>query len=472
METSEPEPATWKLFKKIPNIFMEKKNVQSTKTNMMTSTEKNQVNREESTEKIQVNDKFVDGAEAAVTAPATAEPATTPTAAVPTTCSPQKCPPPRINPWATCTNSTSEDDATLAEALTEFAVKFYKTATQHKSRETNFVFSPISISTALSNLLLGTCGETKDRLEKLLSYPKDFVCVHEVLKAFRKSKALTSANAIFYQPALKLESDFRNLSKAYYQTELLPLTNNSHQAVLDINAWVSRHTGGKIKKLLDDMDPDAQMVLLNAVYFHSKWKTLFKLKNTKEEYFYRPNLPPIKVPMMTSKKYPVASYTDHYLQARVARFQLSHGMSLVIIVPRSLSQNLSEVEDQLSGLVFKSMMAKLETLPFKPTIVSLPKFKVDSSQDLLEIIGEMDYGFFFDANLCGISQDEELAVSGAKHRAMVQINEEGVEAAAATEFSLARSANFFEVQQPFLFSLWKDQTAPLFLGRISDPQAP
>ena len=68
---------------------------------------------------------------------------------------------------------------------------------------------------------------------------------------------------------------------------------------------------------------------------------------------------------------------------------MSHGMSLVIIVPRALSQNLSEVEDKLSGPVFLSMMAKLETIPFKPTIVSLPKFKVDSSQDLMEIIGAM-----------------------------------------------------------------------------------
>uniref|UniRef100_A0ABM5F801 Plasma protease C1 inhibitor isoform X2 n=1 Tax=Pogona vitticeps TaxID=103695 RepID=A0ABM5F801_9SAUR len=333
--------------------------------------------------------KCVNATEVAVRAPTTAEPVTTPTTAVPTTCPPQKCPPLRINPWAACTNSTPEDNTKLAEALTEFTVRFYKTATRHKSRDSNFVFSPLSISTMLSNLLLGTCDETKDRLEKLLSYPKEFTCVHKALKAFSKSEALTSANAIFYQPALKLESDFRNLSKAYYQTELLPLTNNSNQAVFDINAWVNRHTGGKIKKLLDDLDSDAQMVLLNAVYFHSKWKNVFKLENTKREYFYRANLPRIKVPMMMSKKYPVASYMDHYLGAKVGRFQMSHGMSLVIIVPRALSQNLSEVEDKLSGPVFQSMMAKLETIPFKPTIVSLPKFKVDSSQDLMEIIGAM-----------------------------------------------------------------------------------
>lgn len=400
----------------------------------------------------------------------TETPVRTTTVAETTLCPPQKCPPPRRNPWAACTNPTPEDDSKLAEALTEFAVHFYKAATRQMRRDSNFIFSPISITTMLSNLLLGTCGESKDRLEKLLFYPKDFTCVHKALKALSKSEALTSANAIFHQSALKLESDFRNLSKVYYQTELVPLTNNSDQAVVDINAWVSKHTDGKIKKLLDSLDPDVQMVLLNAVYFHAKWKTMFKLKNTREDFFHRPGLPRIKVPMMMSKKYPVASYMDRYLEAKVGRFQLSHGMSLVIIVPRSLSQNLSEVEEQLSASVFKSMMTKLEAMPFKPTVVSLPKFKLDSSQDLMEIVGEMDYGFFFDTNLCGISRDEELAVSGAQHRAVIQISEEGVEAAAATEVSLARSANFFEVQQPFMFMLWKDKTAPLFLGRINDPQ--
>ncbi|KAH0621135.1 hypothetical protein JD844_022175 [Phrynosoma platyrhinos] len=407
----------------------------------------------------------------------TAYPTTTPATSTATTCPPDKCLPPRSNPWDACTNPTPEDDTKLADALTKFAVEFYKAAIQNEKHASNLVFSPISISTMLSNLLLGTCSETTDRLEKLLFYPEEFTCVHKALKALSKSDALASANAIFYQSALKLNSEFRNLTWEYYQTKMSPLNNNSNQAVLDINAWVSKYTGNKIKKLLDDLDPDVQMVLLNAVYFQAKWKTLFKEKNTKLEQFYRQGFPTIWVPMLMSKKYPVASYFDSFLQAKVGRFQLSHNMSLVIIVPRSLSQSLSEVEERLNADIFKSVMTKLESITFKPTIVSLPKFKVDSSQDLMEIIGRMgeknklDYGLFFDANLCGISPDTELAVSSAQHKAVVQISEEGVEAAAASGASLARSANFFEVQQPFLFSLSRDGKAPLFLGRITDPQA-
>lgn len=81
------------------------------------------------------------------------------------------------------------------------------------------------------------------------------------------------------------------------------------------------------------------------------------------------------------------------------------------------------------------------------------------------------YGIFFDANLCGISEKEELAVSSARHRAVMEISEEGVEAAAATAVSLARTANFFEVQQPFIFAVVNEKRLPIFMGRINNPQA-
>jgi len=184
-----------------------------------------------------------------------------------TSCPLESCSP-RWKPWPACARSTPEDELKLAEALSKFSLDFYKIAIQKK--DGNMVFSPLSVTTTLSNLLLGACDETKDRLEKLLFYPKEFACVHRALKALGKSEGLTSANAIFYQPTLKMSSEFHNLTSTFYRTKLKPLTNNTHQAVTDINSWVSEHTSNKIKQLLDDLDPDAQMVLLNAVYFQCK----------------------------------------------------------------------------------------------------------------------------------------------------------------------------------------------------------
>ncbi|XP_070787346.1 plasma protease C1 inhibitor isoform X2 [Pituophis catenifer annectens] len=386
-----------------------------------------------------------------------------------TSCPPNLCSQ-RWKPWPTCAQSTPEDEQKLAEALSRFSLEFYKIAIQ--KNDGNMVFSPLSIITTLSNLLLGACDETKDRLESLLFYPKEFACVHSLLKVLGKSKALTSANAIFYQPALKMGSGFHNLTSTFYQTKLKLLSNNTYQAVTDINSWVSERTGNKIKKLLDDLDPDTQMVLLNAVYFHSKWKTIFKKKNTVFEEFHRPGLSSIKVPMMTSKKYPVASYFDYNLQAKVGRFQLHDNLSLAILIPRSQFTSLSEIEERLTATAIMSTLNMLETLPLKPTIVTLPKFKLESSQDLTEIIGEMDFGLFYDADLCGMAPGEAVAMSSAKHKAVLQVSEEGVEAAAATSVNLARTATVFEVQQPFIFLFLRDHRVPVFMGRVTNPLEP
>nr|XP_056706796.1 plasma protease C1 inhibitor [Euleptes europaea] len=400
----------------------------------------------------------------------TAKPTTVPTTIETTDSSSlQRCQP-LSNPWVSCNKSTVEDEIKLAEALSEFAISFYLAAIQFEKSDSNLVFSPFSISMILSNLLLGARGQTKEDLENVLSYPKEFTCIHDAMGAFRKSEALTAASAIFAQPALTWNNDFYQLSQKFYRSLLRSLSNDSVYDVNEINNWVSRNTDNKIKKLLDHLDSDVQMVLVNAVYFQSKWKTTFKSKNTIKENFYRPGAPPTNVFMMTSKKYPLASFTDHILQAKVGCLQLSHNMSLVIIMPRFLSQNLSDVEKHLSGDVFKSIMAKLDHIPFKSTVVTVPKFKVDSSLDLMSIVGEMAYGIFFDVNLCGISENEELALSSARHRAVMEINEEGVEAAAATAISLARTANFFEVQQPFIFAVVNEKRFPVFMGRINNPQ--
>lgn len=378
--------------------------------------------------------------------------------------------PPRRNPWVACNHSTPETEEIVAAALTKFAVNIYKKAIESE-KDSNIVFSPISIAVMLSNLLLGACDETKERLEQLLSYPEDVTCVHAALKNLQKSEALASASAIFYQPTLTLNDEFRSLSDKFYRSWIRHLSNDSHQDVTDINAWVSKNTDQKIKKLLDDLDPDVQMVLLNAVFLRAKWKSLFRKNAIKEEEFYLPGHRSISVPMLTSKKYPVASFVDYSLQAKVGRLQLSHNMSMIIIMPLSLSQNLSEVERRLDADVLMAVMSKLESMPFRPTIVTLPKFKVASSQDLISIVHRLDYGIFYDANLCGISEDEEVAVTSAQHRAVLEINEEGVEAAAATVISLARTANFFSVHQPFIFMVSKNNEFPVFLGRIHNPKA-
>ncbi|XP_034618085.1 plasma protease C1 inhibitor isoform X3 [Trachemys scripta elegans] len=401
----------------------------------------------------------------------TKEPTAAPTteATMAPTTTPQRCPP--SDPWGSCGDDAKEESPRVATALTDFALKFYSKLAKGKGTSSNVVFSPFSVALALSHLLLGARGETKGRLESILSYPSDLVCVHAPLQRLLKSQALISASALFLRQGLHLNEAFRNQSLHFYNSRPQMLSGNETQDLQLINKWVRVMTKGKIKKLLKELEPDVQLVLLNAVYFQSKWKTTFKVKNTVNETFYRPGQASIQVPMMTSKKYPLAFFNDPNLQAKVGRLQLSHNVSLIVIVPQLVSQMLAEVQQKLTKETFAAVMKKLMGTPFKPTVVSLPKLKLDSSQNLLDILGEMDYGIFYDSNLCGISEAEDLLVTSAQHRAMLELNEEGVEAAAATAFSVARTAWVFDVQQPFLFVLWNDDHSfPIFMGHVNDPR--
>lgn len=80
------------------------------------------------------------------------------------------------------------------------------------------------------------------------------------------------------------------------------------------------------------------------------------------------------------------------------------------------------------------------------------------------------YDFSYNLNLCGLTEDPDLQVSAMQHQAVLELTETGVEAAAASAVSVARSLLVFEVQQPFLFVLWDQQHGfPIFMGRVYDP---
>ncbi|KAH0508812.1 Plasma protease C1 inhibitor [Microtus ochrogaster] len=306
-------------------------------------------------------------------------------------------------PLAQCSDSDRKSsEATLAEALTEFSMKLYSAFSSTKKAETNMAFSPFSIASLLTQVLLGAGDSTKSNLEDVLSYPKDFACVHQALKAF-SSKGVTSVSQIFHSPA--------------------------------------------------------------------KWKKPFEQKNQKSPFLYKNSV--IKVPMMSSKKYPMAHFSDQTLKARVGQLQLSHNLTFVIMVPQSQKHKLEDMEEALTPTVFKAVMKKLELSRYQPTYLVMPQIKVKNNQDMLSIMEKMEFfDFSDDLNLCGLTDDPDLQVSSMKHQTVLELTETGVEAAAASAVSVARNLIIFEVQQPFLFLLWDQQHKfPVFMGRVYDPRA-
>ncbi|XP_021049778.1 plasma protease C1 inhibitor [Mus pahari] len=372
-------------------------------------------------------------------------------------------------PLAQCSDSDrGSSEATLSGALTDFSVKLYHAFSATKMAETNMAFSPFSIASLLTQVLLGAGDNTKSNLESILSYPKDFACVHQALKGF-SSKGVTSVSQIFHSPDLAIRDTYVNASQSLYGSSPRVLGPDSAANLELINTWVAENTNHKIRELLDGLPSDTRLILLNAVYLSAKWKIAFEQKKMKVPFFYKNSA--IKVPMMSSKKYPVAQFNDQTLKAKVGQLQLSHNLSFVIILPQIPKHQLKGIEEALNPTVFKAIMKKLELSKFQATYLTMPRIKVKSSQDMLSVMEKLEFfDFSYDLNLCGLTEDPDLQVSAMKHETVLELTETGVEAAAASAISLARNLLVFEVNQPFLFLLWDQQHKfPVFMGRVYDP---
>ncbi|KAF4110209.1 plasma protease C1 inhibitor [Onychostoma macrolepis] len=380
-------------------------------------------------------------------------------------------------PWEDCEEQDSRSGkAILQDSLRDFSVSVYAELKGSKP-QTNLIFSPISIAVALYNLLLGARGETRTQLESALRIPAEFSCVHSETKKLQQviKDTLRMASAIFYSPERQLGEAFVNQSKEFYDVVPEKLTNDSNQNVILINQWVAKKTNKKITELIDYLDDTTSFILLNAVYFNGKWKTVFE-STDKRENFIKFSGEVIEVQTLYSSKYNLQMGYSKKLQAEVGKFPLTGKNSLYILVPRTTSEeSFALMEDNINKHSIEVMVSEMNKMPAQTAEVILPKIKltVDTQlEDLLRNLGLSD--LFSNPNLCGIFPEEAKSfISDARHSAFLSLTEKGVEAAAATTISFSRSFSSFAALQPFILILWSDEAgAPLFMGRIINPINP
>ncbi|KAM8807380.1 plasma protease C1 inhibitor [Eudromia elegans] len=367
-----------------------------------------------------------------------------------------------------CMAPTAAQSAAVVEALGTFALRFYQHAAGAAEPGTNLLFSPINVAMGLSQLLLGARGETRQRLGAVLGYAPGLRCVHGALRQLAHAPGLLSAARIFHHPALQLQPSFLNASRHFYGAQPYTLSGNESLDVLRVNEWVSEATRGHLPRLLQWLPPGAHLLLLSAVHFQGRWKRPFRAADTVPLPFQRPARGPVLVPTMTSKKYPVALFTEPSLRAQVGRLELDGGLSLVLLVPMGALGALDALEQALTPAAFVALLRKAVAMPPRAAALALPRFRLDLAHDVVALVHDMDYGLFLDAELCGLAPGAEL--DSVRHRAVLALDEAGVEAAGATAASLARTARVLDALRPFLFVLLEDATGlPLFMGRLSDP---
>ena len=355
-----------------------------------------------------------------------------------------------------------------------------------KEKFENMFFSPYSISAALSMVLLGAEGGTAAELSTGLGFgDKRSNAIHkdqlEVLKQLAETAGnitLETANKLFIEQCYGLTEKFLQDALQYYQSEAesLNFSGDSDNSRIQINKWVESKTNNKIQDLLPtgSIDSRTRLVIANAIYFKGDWMNKFNERHTTLSNFYVNEKRTDKVQMMSQKKKFRMTF-DRDLGVQVVNLPYQgRKVSMVLIVPTERF-GLQKLESRLSHEKLQALTAELYE---EDVELVLPRMKLEYDMNLIPVLQKLGIREVFDqdkANLQGISGQPDLFVSGAFHKAFLEVNEEGSEAAAATAVVMVRrSALSMPVRvvcdHPFMFLIKHNPTRSiLFMGRFVVP---
>lgn len=378
------------------------------------------------------------------------------------------------------TEATAPEEEADTQAVVRgnvaFAVDLYQ---QLSTQEGNVFFSPYSISLALGMTYGGARGNTAEEMARALHFPENHEQLHPAFERLNRKLAdaatktgqkLTIANGLCLTGG-KVSPEYSELLQNRYDAELFGGDVDA------INAWVEEKTEGKIEEILDQLSADSVCVLLNAIYFKGLWESQFKEEQTHDAPFFVSPEKKVTVPLM-HQKCDLKVLRKEGFQAASMPYK-GGGMSMVILLPGEVD-GLPALEEQLNAQNLGQWLAELDKTMPQETDIYLPRFKVETGYDLVDPIQALGVHDAFEADVAdfrGMGWPKgDLWIAQIKHKAFVEVNEEGTEAAAATAVEMVTKAAMprppFRADHPFLFVIRDNQTgAVLFLGRLVNPKA-
>ncbi len=381
-------------------------------------------------------------------------------------------------------NSVATDLKATVEGNTQFAVDLYSKLKD--DQEGNLFLSPYSISTALAMTYGGARGNTAKEMADVLHFSSDieglFSNLGELETRFediqKKGEVkLSIVNSLWPQVGYPFLEEYLSLIRVHFGVTITPVDymNATEESRLKINQWVENKTEDKIKELIrkGDLSVLTRLVLVNAIYFKGNWANQFKVERTQPKDFRLLDGGVKQVPMMHQKGN--FGYRE-FDNCKVLELPYEgEQLSMFIILPNNPGE-LPMLENNLS---IENLKSWLSPLPIKEVMVYLPKFKITwgtfELNEPLKDLGIKD-AFTSRADFSGMNGRKNLFISKVLHKAFIDVNEEGTEAAAATAVIVnfkggLPKLSIFNADHPFLFLIRDNTTGSiLFLGRVVDPE--
>jgi len=375
------------------------------------------------------------------------------------------------------------DAQNFAGGNTAFALDLYA---RLESTDGNLFFSPFSISTCLAMTYAGARGNTASQMAQTLHFTTNqnqlavsFGRLQRQLNNEPATQAveLNMANGLWAQPGHPFLPIYLNVAREQYGATVrqADFRTQAGAARLEINNWASDQTKGKISNLIQPglLDAATRLVLVNAIYFKGRWASEFDPQKTIQSPFPIASTKKLEVPMM--------SLTADLKYAEIDGLQLlqlpyaGNDLAMVILLPAEID-GLKGMEAQLNQATLDRWLAQARE---QKVAVFLPKFKLSAQFSLAKILAAMGMtdACSAQADFSGMDGGRDLYLSAVVHKAFVEVNEEGTEAAAATGVMIRSMAVMrpkptpvFRADHPFIF-LIRDLSSGsiLFLGRLVDP---
>ncbi len=371
-----------------------------------------------------------------------------------------------------------------------FAWKLYRLL---KSGTGNVVFSPFSIACAVAMLFFGAEGNTRNQIREALGLKNELADDSTALgNYFQTLKGkdpdsnyvLNSANALWMQIGGEILEKYTGILRNDFGAELFQcdFAKDHLKAMREINAWVSGKTREKIPDLLnsESLSPLTRMVIVNALYFLGNWASPFDEELTTKKPFQTPHFPDGEKERFVDMMIQTSDFSYHEnsdLQI-LEMVYLDSPFSMVILLPRRVD-GIYDLEENIEA---EKLDKQLASFSAREVQVSLPRFNVRSGLDLNDVLIETGIIDAFDerlANFTKINTEEPFFLSQVIHEAVIEVNETGTEAAAATAMVAAMGVMeefepeppaIFKADHPFLYLIRNWQTGSiLFSGRLMEP---
>ncbi|XP_015677649.1 neuroserpin [Protobothrops mucrosquamatus] len=382
--------------------------------------------------------------------------------------------------------STSIPDETIAE----FSVNVYSQL-RATGEDENIIFSPLGIAITMGMVELGAHGSTLKEIQHSMGYEglkngEEFAFLKDLsdMAATEDSHyVMKLANSLYVQNGYHVSDKFLQLLKKYFKADVEAVDFSQNIAVAGyINKWVANHTNNMIKDFVSARDFSAltHLAIVNAIYFKGNWKSQFRPENTRTFSFTKDDESEVQIPMMYQQgEFYYGEFSDGSNEAggiyQVLEIPYEGDEFSMMIVLSRQEVPLATLEPLVKAQLIEEWATSMKKQKVE---VYLPRFTIEQEIDLKDALKGVGITEVFSqsADLTAMSDNKELYLSKAVHKSILEVNEEGSEAAAASGMiAISRMAVLYPqiiVDHPFFFVVRNRIIGTIiFMGRVMHPEA-